>query len=56
MFRRLSASHRGPRKVICRLVDWVDSDHPPNTRPPGTNYIPNSGGSGGRVIASGHFG
>jgi hypothetical protein len=40
--------------LILGLVDWVDSDHPPNLRPPGANYIPNSSG-GGRVIASGHF-
>jgi hypothetical protein len=56
MFRRLGASFRWPWKLMQRLADWVDSDRPANLRPPGTNFIPNSGGSGGRVIASGHFG
>jgi len=35
--------------ALGRLV----ADSPPSDRPPGSNYLPNSNGEGGRVISSG---
>lgn len=52
------SSQRGPG-LLRRLMDALGrlvADSPPSTRPPGSNYMPNSNGEGGRVISSGDGG
>lgn len=39
-----------------RLLGRVVNDSPPSAHPPGSNYIANSNGEGGRVISSGDSG
>jgi hypothetical protein len=46
------------RRVMDRVWPpnkWV-GDSPASRRPPGSNFIPNSNGEGGKVISSGHPG
>jgi hypothetical protein len=40
------------RRLLGALGRLV-ADNPPSDRPPGSNYLPNSNGEGGRVISSG---
>lgn len=55
---------QGPRPGIVvrvaraagRLLGRLVADRQPDRRPPLANYIPDSDGSGGRVISSGHPG
>jgi hypothetical protein len=49
------SAQRGPG-LLGRLKDALErlvADSPPSDRPPGSNYLPNSNGEGGRVISSG---
>lgn len=49
------SAQRGPG-LLRRLKDALErlvADSPPSNRPPGSNYMPNSNGEGGRVISSG---
>lgn len=50
-----SAIRTGGRWVL-RQLGRIVNDSPASTRPPGSNYIPNSSGEGGRVISSGDSG
>ena len=55
MRRMLSAALAGLRWVghqVGRLV----ADSPASSQPPGSNYMRNSSGEGGKVISSGHPG
>ena len=52
----------GVGRMVRRVLDrawppskWVASS-PASRRPPGSNFIPNSDGEGGKVISSGHPG
>ena len=47
---------RGSARWVGRQVGRIVADSPASTRPPGSNYIPNSSGEGGRVISSGDSG
>ena len=55
MQRVLSALRTGARWVGHQLGRIV-ADSPASTRPPGSNYMPNSNGGGGRVMSSGDSG
>ena len=41
---------------VARQAGRIVADSPASTRPPGSNYMPNSNGEGGRVISSGDGG
>lgn len=52
LLRLVARAARGTADLLDRLV----ADRPASRRPPGSNYIANSNGEGGRVISSGHPG
>lgn len=51
----LAAARTGGRWVL-RQLGRIVNDSPASTHPPGSNYLPNSNGEGGRVISSGDSG
>jgi hypothetical protein len=55
MRRVLTAVRTSGRWVLGQLGRVVN-DSPASTRPPGSNYLPNSNGEGGTVISSGNPG
>jgi len=55
MRRVLAAVGSGARWVL-HQVGHIVNDSPASTRPPGSNYMPNSSGEGGTVISSGNPG
>lgn len=56
LMRRVLAAVRTSGRWVMRQVGRIVSDSPPSDRPPGSNYLPNSNGEGGTVIASGNPG
>jgi len=50
---------RGLRAALRRIADLINglvADRPASRHVPGSNWIPNSDGEGGKVISSGHPG
>jgi hypothetical protein len=54
--RRVVAVVRTSGRWVLRQVGRIVNDSPASTRPPGSNYLPNSNGEGGTVISSGNPG
>ena len=54
--RRVLAAVRTGGRWVLRQMGRIVNDSPASTRPPGSNYMPNSNGEGGRVISSGDSG
>lgn len=50
------ARPQGLLRRLWRRIGRIVADSPASTRPPGSNYMPNSNGEGGRVISSGDGG
>jgi len=53
---RAWAGVRRSARWFAPQVGRIVADSPASIRPPGSNYIPNSSGKGGRVISSGDSG
>ena len=47
---------RDALRWVGRRLSRLVNDSPPSDHPPGSNFIPNSDGKGGRVISSGDSG
>ena len=56
MTSRLLLPVRWLARGLRAFADLNDGDHPAPRKPSAANYIPNSNGEGGKVIASGHPG
>ena len=54
--RAVLAAARTSGRWVLRQLGRIVNDSPASTRPPGSNYLPNSNGEGGRVISSGDSG
>ena len=54
--RTVLARVRSGARWVLRQVGRIVNDSPASTRPPGSNYLPNSNGEGGTVISSGNPG
>ena len=54
--RRVLATVRTSARWALQQVGRIVNDSPASTRPPGSNYLPNSNGEGGTVISSGNPG
>ena len=54
--RRVLNGCRGALRWVGHQLGRIVNDSPPSPHPPGSNFIPNSDGEGGRVISSGDSG
>ena len=54
--RRVLTAVQSSGRWILRQLGRIVNDSPASTRPPGSNYMANSNGEGGRVISSGDSG
>ena len=54
--RRVLNGCRGAVRWLGHQLGRIVDDSPPSPHPPGSNFIPNSDGEGGRVISSGDSG
>jgi len=54
--RMVLSALRGGTRWVGHQLGRIVADSPASTRPPGSNYMPNSNGEGGRVISSGDSG
>ena len=54
--RRVLTAVRTSGRWVLRQLGRVVNDSPASTRPPGSNYLPNSNGEGGTVISTGNPG